>query len=91
MNRRIRQHQNWALMPFGVVLSAVYPASYMRGSRFLFGYGWSHFRAMTAVTGSLIHTGVVKWPPHVHAAQKWSSWLSELRSCWCHVGCTLVK
>ena len=37
INRRIRQHQNWALMPFGAVLSAVYPASYMRGSRFNFG------------------------------------------------------
>jgi replication factor C subunit 1 len=37
VNRRIRQHQNWALMPAGTVLSAVYPASYMRGARFNFG------------------------------------------------------
>lgn len=31
VNRRVRQYQNWSLMPFGAVISAVYPSSYMRG------------------------------------------------------------
>ncbi len=35
--RRVRMQQNWALMPFACVIGSVYPASYMRGSRFAFG------------------------------------------------------
>jgi hypothetical protein len=33
VNRSIRQHQNWSLMPFGATVGSVLPATYMRGSR----------------------------------------------------------
>ncbi len=37
VNRRVRQYQAWSLMPFGAVISTVYPSSYMRGQREVFG------------------------------------------------------
>lgn len=34
---QVRQYQNWSLMPFAAVIGSVYPATYVRGSRFGFG------------------------------------------------------
>ena len=37
VNKRVRMHQSWSLMPFAAVIGSVYPAAYMRGSREIFG------------------------------------------------------
>lgn len=37
VNKRVRMHQSWSLMPFAAVIGSVYPAAYMRGSRETFG------------------------------------------------------
>ena len=42
VNRAVRQHQNWSLMPFGATVGSVLPASYMRGPRESF-YGEMNF------------------------------------------------
>lgn len=42
VNRAVRQHQNWSLMPFGATIGSVLPATYMRGPRESF-YGEMNF------------------------------------------------
>lgn len=42
VNRAVRQHQNWSLMPFGATIGSVLPATYMRGQRESF-YGEMNF------------------------------------------------
>lgn len=42
VNRAVRQHQNWSLMPFGATIGSVLPATYMRGPRETF-YGEMNF------------------------------------------------
>jgi replication factor C subunit 1 len=37
VNRRVRQYQDWSLLPFAVAMGTVYPAAYVRGSREIFG------------------------------------------------------
>ena len=37
VNKRVRMHQSWSLMPFAAVIGSVFPAAYMRGSRETFG------------------------------------------------------
>ena len=57
--RAVRQHQNWALMPFAVVMGTVYPATYMRGQRETFGLfpGETNFPRFTAWLGSNSSSG----------------------------------
>ena len=42
VNRAVRQHQSWSLMPFAATVSSVLPATYMRGGRESF-YGEMNF------------------------------------------------
>lgn len=53
VNRSIRQKQNWNLMPFAAIMSAVYPTAYMRGPRETFGLypGEPNFNRFTAWLG----------------------------------------
>lgn len=37
VNRRVRQNQEWGLMPFATAIGSVLPCTYMRGSREPFG------------------------------------------------------
>ena len=57
--RAVRQYQNWALMPFAVVMGTVYPATYMRGQRETFGLfpGETNFPRFTAWLGSNSSSG----------------------------------
>ena len=58
MNKAVRFGQNWGLMPFGVVVGSVMPATYMRGSReSYFGepniarYAWAQNEALISSAG----------------------------------------
>ena len=54
VNRRVRQYQNWSLMPFAAAMGSVYPAAYMRGQREVFGLypNEPNFPRFTAWLGS---------------------------------------
>ena len=42
VNRAVRQHQSWSLMPFAATVGSVLPSTYMRGFRETF-YGEMNF------------------------------------------------
>lgn len=50
VNRAIRQHQRWSLMPFGATVGSVLPAFYMRGFRETFFPGEMNFPRCTPMS-----------------------------------------
>lgn len=54
VTRRVRQYQNWSLMPFAGLIGTVYPATYSRGMRETFGLfpGEANFPRFTAWLGN---------------------------------------
>ena len=59
VNRSVRQYQNWALMPFAAAMGTVNPATYVRGSREIFGIfpGEANFPRFTAWLGQNSSSG----------------------------------
>lgn len=57
VDRQVRRHNQWGLMPFGAMMGAVVPATYMRGSREIFNEG-EMVRGESIVFGVLWLRGV---------------------------------
>jgi len=54
VNNQVRGHGEWSLMPFGALVGSVYPSTYVRGSREVFGLypGEANMARFTAWLGS---------------------------------------
>lgn len=52
VSRRVRQYQDWGLMPFAAVMGTIYPSSYMRGHREVFNMNEMNFPRFTSWLGN---------------------------------------